>query len=100
MTNENEDKFKVLSFPKPSDEETPKFVVEVLEKMLAKAKEGKLDTLIAHFSCKPSDTEEEYNAGTVFWNDSGNPVEMVGLTEILKSMALSYVFDHDHDHEE
>ena len=103
MTDENKtnkNNFQVLEFPKPTDEQTPAFVIEILEKVLAKAKEGKLKTLITHFGFVQDDTEE-YQGGTVLWNDSGNAVEMVGVTEILKHMAMDYVFsDHDHDHEE
>lgn len=88
---ENKKNFKVLEFKKPKEDEVPKFVVELLEKMLAKAKEGKLKTIITHFNYQEGE-DEKFHGGTIFWNESGNPIEILGLAELVKSVALDYVY--------
>jgi len=90
--------FQVLEFKKPQEEEVPKFVVELLEKMLEKAKAGTLKTFIAHFNYQDKE-EENYEGGTVFWNENNNPIEILGLTEIIKNVALDYVYGASGDKE-
>lgn len=84
-------KFQVLEFKKPQEEPVPKFVVDLLEKMLEQAKKGELTTLVAHFNYHMPD-DDTYTGGTVLWNKTNNPVELLGLTEIVKSIALDYVY--------
>lgn len=93
MSDEQKGKenFKVIEFKKPQEQEVPKFVVELLEKMLEKAKNGQLKTLIAHFNYQEKE-EDSYQGGTMFWNETNNPIEILGLTEIVKSVALDYVY--------
>lgn len=65
---------------------TPEIVIEKLEMLVEKAKEGKLNIAIVHFDY---DIEEEEGdrGGTLLWNKNNNILEILGLIEIIKDVA-------------
>ena len=91
---------KVIEFKAPQeDKEVPKYVHELLEVLNQKIKEGKLKTLLCQFHFQDSE-DEPYNGGTVLWNESNNPMELLGLVEVFKTVALDLVFTPDMGEEE
>lgn len=93
MSDEKDNKFKVLEFKKNKEEEqVPKFAVEMIEKLLEKAKNGQLKNLVLHFNYIEDDISNKHEGGTLFWNETGNPVETLGLVEMIKSFALDLAF--------
>lgn len=92
MTVEEEDKntFKVLEFPKqPREDEIPDFVIKMLELMLEKAKAGTLKSFITNFTYQDKE-EEPFMGGTVLWNYTNNPLEILGAIELMRSVAIDY----------
>jgi hypothetical protein len=90
---------KVIEFKRSKEEEIPKFIAETLELILTKVKEGKLKTIICHFNHQEKE-EDMLQGGTMFWNYNQNPVEILGLMEVMKSSALDFVHDSIHGEEE
>jgi len=82
---------------KEEKEKIPEFLLEKIELLLVKAKEGKLRTAIIHFDFIPDDDEEhdEDNptiiGGTLLWNHVHNGLELLGLIETIKALALDNV---------
>lgn len=89
---------KVIEFKKPPEEKVPEFVTEMLELILEQSKKGTLRTIVCHFTHEPDTKEEDPHAGgTLFWNHNHNPLEILGLLEIMKSVALDYTHAVMHD---
>lgn len=70
----------------------PECIVKTLEFMLEKAKAGKLTLLALHYYADMDDEMEK--GGTLLWNESENDLELLGIAEVIKSIALDNVLFH------
>jgi MoaA/NifB/PqqE/SkfB family radical SAM enzyme len=93
MSEEDNPNLRVIEFKKPEVEAVPKFVINMLEEALKRAKEGKLETLIAHFNFSESEDGDAIRGGTIMWNKANNAIELLGLSEFVKSVALECVYN-------
>lgn len=91
--NEEKDNsnLKVIEFKKPEPEAVPKFVLDMIDTIQEKAKNGKLSTFICHFNFE-AEEDETLRGGTLLWNKHNNAIELLGLSELVKSVALECVY--------
>lgn len=100
---EKESKFKLLEFPKEKEEEIPPYVEEQLNLIVEKVKSKNLKIFVAHYLFQEDNEggEETVKGGTVMWNETGNPLELLGVTEIMKQVILGHMHDmHEKDNGE
>jgi len=75
--------------------ETPDELVEKLKVALAKAKEGKLRTVLLHFSYETEDPDRPLDENTIIYHKEQNLLEVIGLIELMKTMAIDLTFDDE-----
>jgi len=87
---------KLLDFNKmkTEDEKPPEILMEKLQLMNDKAKAGKLKNVVLHFDYENDEGETE--GGTMLWHRENNALELLGLSEVVKSAALQFAFDVMH----
>ena len=94
---------RVVDFQKAKDHaekeenKLPDFFIEKIETLLEKAKEGKIQNLVLHFDFgdEVENDDGEIVGGTLLWNRSRNAAELIGIVEIIKTLALDAALDPD-----
>jgi hypothetical protein len=103
MSEEIVDLTKYKRKKKEEEERPPEFVMEKVQMLLDKAKEGKLTVAIVHFMYKTEKNEEdpdEEEGGTLMWHKENNAIELLGLTDLIKSVAFQNAMYHPDEGEE
>jgi hypothetical protein len=95
--HEDNDDDNVIDFSRPAEQEVslvPGDIVDILEILLEKAKEGSLQSLIVSGDFLNQDDDGEFIDNlTNMWNVDNNGRETIGSLEILKTLAVNDIID-------
>jgi hypothetical protein len=82
---------------KKEEEKIPDVIVEKLKTICEKAEGGKLRSVVMNFDyeVEDDDDEDDGNSGSMFYNKSHNPLEVLGTVEVMKSQVFHMIFHQD-----
>jgi hypothetical protein len=86
---------------KKEREKIPEPLIEKLRKVVQKAEEDKIRSLVLNFDYETEeDEEDDGSSGTMFFNKTQSPLEIIGVIEVMKSQAFHMLFVQDDCDEE
>lgn len=90
---------KVVDFDRAKAEadKPPEFLLEKIQQLNDMAVNGKLRSVLLHYDYE--NDESDMQGGTMMWHYSGNALELLGLAEVIKSVALDFTLESMHSHE-
>jgi hypothetical protein len=80
------------------DNKPPEFIIKTFELLLEKAKQGKLTIAAMHYMYE-ADEEDEEKGSTLLWHRDDNSLELLGISELIKTVALENFMYYPEDEE-
>ena len=99
MTNKKVPDINIVDLSKKREQKEqeenkiPDVIIEKLERIVSKAKEGKLQSIVVNFDYEIEDSEkDDGNTGSMYYNKNQSPLEILGTIEIMKNQVFHMIF--------